>query len=61
MQAFLALLAHFFDVRHAHHVPADHGLGGGGYASDVWECTPREGDAVGPILPRPAPARASRA
>jgi hypothetical protein len=41
MQKFHAIFATHFECNLAHTVPADHNLGGGGYAIHVWECVPR--------------------
>ena len=41
LAAFVDKLGEHFTCTHAHRVPADHNLGGGGYAVDIWECTPR--------------------
>jgi hypothetical protein len=42
MGDFMELLGTHFGCTHVHRVPADHGLGGGGYAVDVWECAARD-------------------
>ena len=41
MDDFIALLGVHFDAARVHRLPPDHGLGGGAYAVDVWECRPR--------------------
>ena len=49
MGDFIERLGAHFGCAHVHRLPADHGLGGGGYAVDVWECRAREDLGAPPL------------